>query len=87
MPEILMIDYEQLKHRLRDDDEISWVLYDRIKLHINAVATEVVHGRWETPYDAFHDIVWTVCSCCKHTGAKHFKYCPNCGAKMDLEDK
>ena len=46
-------------------------------------AVEVVHGRWKKSYDAFHDLVNTVCSCCGHTGAKHFNYCPNCGAKMD----
>ena len=50
-------------------------------------AVEVVHGHWEKPYDAFHDMIWIVCSCCKHTGATHFKYCPSCGAKMDGERK
>lgn len=50
-------------------------------------AEPVRHGRWDTPYDAFHDMVTIVCSCCGHTGAKHFHYCPHCGAKMDLKEK
>lgn len=48
-------------------------------------AVEVVHGRWEEKYDAFHDMYWTSCSSCHYTGARHFHYCPSCGAKMDLE--
>jgi hypothetical protein len=44
---------------------------------------EVVHGEWKECYDGFHDMITIVCSYCGHTGAKHFKFCPNCGAKMD----
>lgn len=48
-------------------------------------AAPVVHAKWEEKYDAFHDMIWTSCSSCHHTGAKHFCYCCHCGAKMDLE--
>ena len=54
-------------------------------------AVEVVHGRW-VEGGLFNDLA--KCSVC---GAKHFtmgfvydnkfSYCPNCGAKMDLQDK
>ena len=52
-------------------------------------AVEVVHGRWE-PVD--HDGSWRVdkCSIC-HRRMHYvdydqpYQYCPNCGAKMDLE--
>lgn len=47
---------------------------------VNAEPTR--YGKWNTPYDAFHDMITIVCSLCGHTGAKHFKYCPHCGAKM-----
>lgn len=53
----------------------------------------VVHGRWIT-----RDIVTVsqrnraiksrlfICSCCKRSNGRSPKpYCPNCGAKMDLE--
>ena len=71
------IDFEQLKRRLREDDEISWVLYDRIKLHINAVATDVVHGRW---------IDGMKCSVCGQVDWTKPNYCPNCGADMRGEE-
>lgn len=48
----------------------------------------VVHGEWvDTP-----DGTATICSYCKadwnvfDNDTYRFKYCPNCGAKMDLED-
>ena len=27
------------------------------------------------------------CSVCHNVGYDHFKYCPNCGAKMELEER
>lgn len=44
-------------------------------------------GRWKNSYCAFVDIVQIVCSCCGHTGAKHFNFCPNCGAYMRGEEE
>ena len=49
-------------------------------------ATEVAavrHGRWIASHDEFCS-----CSICKYpvyVGWNQTKYCPNCGAKMDLE--
>lgn len=46
---------------------------------------KVVHGRW------VHKGAWHIeCSECKHVLAhigEAKNYCPNCGAKMDLEEK
>ena len=46
-------------------------------------AVEIVHGRW------VQDGVYDCCSICNRLtimphlkGLPHFKYCPNCGAKM-----
>lgn len=47
---------------------------------ISAVDAEPVrHGRWTFP--------WTSpeCSACRKTQKWTSKFCPNCGAKMDLE--
>ncbi len=57
----------------------------------------VVHGRWETNADAEEEIKDFTCSVCKYQlcdidtsvimpGENDFYFCPNCGAKMDLED-
>ena len=44
------------------------------------------HGHWNVGY--FHD---RVCSCCTHPsndlGNYPYKFCPHCGAKMDVGDE
>lgn len=43
----------------------------------------VRHGRWER-----YSTTMVECSLCgKHTARHKFNYCPNCGSKMDLEEK
>lgn len=53
-------------------------------------AVPVVHGRWEWlgPYRGVDDGWIGTCSVCKQR-VRFFEkdYCPNCGAKMDLEVK
>lgn len=53
---------------------------------VTADVEPVWHGKWEVGY--FRD---RVCSCCLHPDnfIKDFPhdYCPNCGAKMDLEEE
>lgn len=50
----------------------------------------VVNGQWEQCFEDWRkQIDGDKCSVCgfEHYGAgiKHYHYCPNCGAKMDLE--
>lgn len=40
-------------------------------------AVPVVHGRWLEGNNR------QPCSVCRYRGQKSWKYCPNCGAKMD----
>ena len=51
-------------------------------------AVEVVHGQWERHLAPYTENYWT-CTCCNGNfmtdAAQYWKYCPNCGAKMDLE--
>lgn len=53
---------------------------------------EVVHGKWETEIDDELGILKHTCQACgfvKRTDihvALNWNYCPNCGAKMDLEE-
>ena len=51
-------------------------------------AVPVVHGRWkETVVDRRHQITCDECTVCGFkyggVGIENFRYCPNCGAKMD----
>lgn len=52
----------------------------------------VRHGRWESYEENDEDfgyMRWTKCSLCRGSigSSGGLRYCPNCGAKMDLEDK
>lgn len=67
------------------------VVHDIISKVPTVDAVPVVHGRWVMPtviggraFEIPH------CSACDGIPAgvdEHTKYCPNCGAKMDLEDE
>ena len=49
---------------------------------------EIKHGTWrESLSDMFPDGTDYRCSVCGRTAIIDSKYCPNCGAKMDLEDE
>ena len=46
----------------------------------------VRHGRWDRVIPSKSAAKWSSkvsCSVCHNVGYNHFKYCPNCGAKMD----
>ena len=64
-------------------------LYKQMITDINNFATadvvEVRHGVWKKLYDKAPRYV---CTACNHLfNNKEYKYCPNCGAKMDGERK
>ena len=44
----------------------------------------VAHGRWVPFHSQAAGDIW-YCSACEIGFAARMKYCPNCGAKMDLE--
>lgn len=64
---------------------------DCIRYIIASDVATVRHGRW---IDAYPDIepnpmfMYGICSECgfEQGISKYLNYCPNCGAKMDLED-
>ena len=50
----------------------------------------IKHGHWQES-KCLDDCFW-VCSCCKFpsqaiAAPKLYKYCPNCGAKMDIKEE
>ena len=63
-------------------------LYDEMKNLPAADVAPVVHGKWELRHEGYGHY-WE-CSVC-HTNpciyvTRNTKFCPNCGAKMDLEE-
>ena len=50
-----------------------------------AEVVEVRHGRWKKVYDKSPRYMCTVCNHLFNN--KEYKYCPNCGAKMDRKDE
>ena len=69
--------------------DVLGVLDDVEKIIKAAPINEPVkHGQWEES-KCLDDCFW-VCSCCKFPSTavaapKLYKYCPNCGAKMDAQ--
>lgn len=75
--------------------------YDRIhigpaggarKLMVDAPAADVVEvrrGEWieKDRFVMHNDFVTYCCSICETKSGQSYKFCPNCGAKMDVERK
>ena len=94
------IELEALKNRfakrlvwLKKDihDEYSLGLYDGCEYDTKLIdeipaadVAPVVHGRWIMHDDEFG--LTCECSVCHIETMGDGNYCPNCGAKMDLED-
>lgn len=63
--------------------------YELINSVPNEDVREVKHGKWiDTGYFGIHHMKIAQCSSCKREseGSMDDEYCPNCGAKIDLED-
>ena len=76
---------------VREDEKATAILAAIRQIDDGEELAPVRHGRWERHRDYDHQ----VCSECKRSyetnwfytlaGYRPFNYCPNCGAKMDLE--
>lgn len=75
----------------------TMMMYEIADEIIDAPAADVapvVHGDWMEWFPGDCALIMTGeemlyrCSCCdvKYSDAEGYKYCPNCGAKMDLEE-
>ena len=90
-----MSDYiarEEAKTALNIEAEISTAAQKALEDAIDGIPTAdvapVVHGRWISDGDGYH---WTYnCSICAWKDGYPFNerhnFCPNCGARMDLEE-
>lgn len=69
--------YETMENGYLEDD------IDLSQLPVADVAP-VVHGHWETILDELGNYGFEKCSACGDKyGSFTYRYCPNCGAKMD----
>ena len=66
----------------RHDDYTAWSISEGIEALQAADVEPVRHGRWAD--NGIPDSMLSGCSACGFScGASSFRYCPNCGAKMD----
>lgn len=84
-----LIDADKLKSELFDADWMmdndEHMVEEIVERQSTVDAEPVRHGRWIASRDEF-----CACSICKYpvyVGWNQTNYCPNCGAKMDLEEK
>jgi hypothetical protein len=67
------------------DSTANDIYFSVLHLLADAPTVELVqHGKWEE-YEVPHIICCSECDWGTGVDEKHFKYCPNCGAKMDGE--
>lgn len=79
-----LIDGDAMKARVRELYARGKVDIDYLKIVVEAVSmepeVEQKRGKW-----IYHDYPWRECSECQwaHSAMRRYRYCPNCGAKMD----
>lgn len=86
------IDAEKLKAFLRPGEwgtpDERWVPEHEIGALIDyfpaADVQEVRHGHWITEDKGHYFYDWK-CSVCGGSGRADYRFCPNCGAKMEVE--
>lgn len=61
------------------DTRMLYEIQDTIESLEPADVAPVVHAHWIDGYR------WQTCSKCRNKGKRSWKFCPNCGAKMDAQ--
>ena len=84
------IDAEALDNRIKadwakqEDDKGYGLAHFYIETQPTADVAPVIHGHWETIFDELWNYGFEKCSACGDKyGSFTYRYCPNCGAKMD----
>lgn len=63
--------------------EVKKSVIEALDLSPTVDAVPVLHGRWIRQDNTYTRYMCSECESTNHDG--HEKFCPNCGAKMDLE--
>ena len=82
------IERKAIRDALYDADAITMSGVKILNQFPSADVAPVRHGRWDRVIPSKSAAKWSSkvsCSVCHNVGYNHFKYCPNCGAKMDSE--
>ena len=80
------IERKAIRDALYDADAITMSGVKILNQFPAADVAPVRHGRWDRVIPSKSAAKWSrkvSCSVCHNAGYNHFKYCPNCGAKMD----
>jgi hypothetical protein len=82
-------EYIERKAAMREIDHVRTLTlaYLQVATISASDVVEVVHGKWEEADDG-DGVVCSICRedfCNIYLEVDRFKYCPNCGAKMDGE--
>lgn len=81
-----LIDADKVPEAFNYEDG-SWWFQDRIDELPTVDAQPVVHAKWICEHDVRYDrctFTKFTCSVCGEDSLERGKYCPNCGAKMDM---
>ena len=62
-------------------------VYSVLEIFPSADVVPVMHGQWEPIINAYGGIEGCICKRCGIATKQKSNYCPNCGAKMDLEEQ
>lgn len=83
------INKEELLDKIKWEDDIDKVIMCIAKMPTIKI-TPVQHGKWLKKIVVFngHFIDFDyVCSICEESGIPTYKFCPHCGARMNLGGK
>ena len=83
-------DIDRIASEYFDDKESEHEMdevFDLAKKALEKQMQEQETGHWITLKDEYGDVHEAVCSNCDKNGNHKWIYCPNCGAKMESEDK
>ena len=81
-----LIDADAFLERMSHTDRFFGVVYD-INDSPTVDAVPVVHGKWNSMDGYKTRKVCSECGWDVPEYGKFYSYCPNCGAKMDLEEE
>ncbi len=73
---LLNATFTSVRAREQHEEKIQWAL-DLVGNAPTVDAAPVRHGRWKT------QVTSPCCSICNYVARYWWRFCPNCGAKMD----